>query len=1780
MTITVVERWKNPDSTADLNRRIKYLVKKGFVWGGEVTPTGVGLSILVNPFAAYTTDGMHAISDAVETLTVFSNQVNVVVFLAKYNTGGVPPVPVANLQVLEESVYNAHPDKAYMLELCRIDLPPLATTVVASDIDFTQRDAVDQVNRSAFRGITTYSLLPVPISPTNRVGDHYWVTDRSIYFYWNGSAWVPLSASSYNAESAIMNKSVVDAQNARFVDGTGVISGTMPHPDNSFASDLDIELRFPASTSNPEIGFKSFTALVNGHRIETYSNESYLTLDAKPGVGFWYDMIFLEVWREEILVPEDFLYERNPDGSVTYTIDALEDVLEQLQWSATSNNFNVNSIEPYSHGWRVVKWRFGKQQNIPAGSVCLYDAANGVVSGACTNIDGNAFTSQPAGAGTDDRIWRGVSTTSVDGYSWAIPLFVVKRTSAEAFPAPLQEFRDGVRYIFPVYPITDLTHAGREAVDSVRRQEPTPFQIDHYPYNQPSGFLSGLDFPLQSYTSGTVLGVYADQAHVRIRGLEDWIRLPGGYQIPLPASPGVGWARTLVYLKMNITLFANGVGSATNQQFVSNLHRPYIPSNTGGPVRGQGWKRGYVTFEYVAEDLGSTDILDEQDAMLAAGWIRGDDTMALKNAQYEDGGLWSKPITFDYDDRIHPYEVEWAIPVCLIHRRNQGAWNFNTNPNGSLGRPDGRVNHYWIFPDDLVDLRHMVDATQADLEVMAKSSIDLLLKGQLRTRLANKYKGAGTAGVVAGSRILQSDSIGAVTGAYALTTPDGVRGIWSDAKEFFPVAISFNLKSSSSGPLYDYSYNGGTQVGTLKIRAPGFVAGPSPAPGHAYATIVRRLAPIIYANLDTDWLSFYGPPCWTNASHSVLDGAWYIYYNASNFPVTGQIPFRWYLYPTNGSYSGRGQSFEVTEVNELGKAIEMTAYVDCTAIPPTGTVQLACLSYWVHYDRGYVGDFVSNYGLAEIPDVVHSVTLDPGLPSEEPVHVGPIYGSVRKTILSGSSSVTVTAAEARDAAGLTGFPSLCWIDCQQIVYTPDPTGVGKNVSSMVMASDRSFITITWSTPFAVDTTVDLLTYVYTDDMSKWVEVGRGGKSVQALFEYKESPEIDLGGSPSNYTMGWSLGSSLIRAPSINCNQSIAPFIWSRPVSGLGNWTAAFDPLPVKKLGFENSNLVRLLMNGTAERYVLVIAPVLTALTSAQKLLIHYTYTPYQGLSSSGGTPATVGTALPKMKSLLHGMVLANTDYYVTQSGPCSYFSGVDVLTGHTPAFSMNYGNPFVSFNTEMVPTFMEYNASSLVGALPEAGSHLMSGGNVDIGSLNAASVLRLPFPVNPSMAYSYIDYPVGCQDFDLDPGRLGAASGYGAYAPAYSPDSSYDQYHQFVNTLTRLALPCNHNFYTSLGDVQTAAALFRPTSTNDAVYQDSLPIWTYSLGNDVKLDIPFRCIGNNFVKRAMVQAELDGWLQVSAGSKCRLLYSTWDYSPGDLQFIDWARSNASSSQIDMGLGVSPHPMAIVLYPGWAMQPSLAVDYNQELLFSLRTWSDSSSGVIASASAVIEGGGRTAQTSVVADLVIHPFSSSSYYGMYYSRINQSGALGSTPHRTSGPTSLVGRMLEYPPTWTGDDALAADSMFAASNNGFGHGRGLYIGNTTQRFNAPALVPGTGTPLLELIAYLGIQFVDGYAAPPELPYAPPGPIFEENYAMFYPRDRGGPLAYCFYGMVINPKSNAYKNQAVLQIAGGPTGGPALNSPTTTVHDYSVFDQNDLHGTAIDAFWLKGRPIVKSQK
>jgi hypothetical protein len=121
-------------------------------------------------------------------------------------------------------------------------------------------------------------------------------------------------------------------------------------------------------------------------------------------------------------------------------------------------------------------------------------------------------------------------------------------------------------------------------------------------------------------------------------------------------------------------------------------------------------------------------------------------------------------------------------------------------------------------------------------------------------------------------------------------------------------------------------------------------------------------------------------------------------------------------------------------------------------------------------------------------------------------------------------------------------------------------------------------------------------------------------------------------------------------------------------------------------------------------------------------------------------------------------------------------------------------------------------------------------------------------------------------------------------------------------------------------------------------------------------------------------------------------------------------------------------------------------------------------------------------------------------------------------------------------------------------------------------PLLVPGSGTGLDVVLRRNDLVVSSGEEPPINVPYVPAEYVFDRSNRKYYQMDIGGPIAYVFFGALIRPESDGYRNQLVLQLSGGPTGGIVTTN--------NVYSADDLDGTAIDAFWPSGRPLMKSKK
>lgn len=1799
MTLKAIFRWKNPDSTADLNLRQANLVSRGISWGGEIQP-GVGLTINVTPAVAHSHDGMTVLENENTVLNVLAppgGQINVVVLKAQYNPGGSPAQPTLNWHVYEESVYNARPDKDYLIVYGKVILSGGAVSVTLLDIDTTERDVVDPMGRDLIRGIVaTPAALPLPPPNTNREGDGYYVVSENTFYFWDGLAWTAQTSGAFSTETTDFNRDVVKRERDRVIQGSGVLSGT--GGDTGFARHPQVAFN-PDPTQDSMMGFQSFEAVVNGHFVETHAQ--LVQLDPKADR---YDLIFLEVWREEVADPDSVTYERNPDGSTTYTLKQASDQYEQMLYTSglSGNNFSLKELGTDDHKFLVTKYRFGHITG--CGQNALSAPSDAAVVALALNFDGNAFTA-PTAIDPDSRTWYGTAPTAYDGVSWAIPISVVRRTTTEDFTtnSAIQVFRvsDWNRWVFPVYPIADVENAARENLetqnlqDAVAYKPPAVGKRMTYPNEKPSGFLTGMEYEIGPGVAPNTVQFYNEPFKVRVRGIEDWIDFSQilGFDTGLGVPPIVNYAREFVYLKMNITLFEDSVNKPN--YWLSPKHRPLFPSRFGfvSPVQGQGYKRGYVQWELVVDrnNVSIAKSLDEDSAMVANGYQRGDASLSTilpgSNFEFKDGGLWSKPIAVMEDDRVHPLEAEWAIPICLIHRRNSGAWDFMSNMNGSgPTRPDDRQDPALIHPDDLVDLRHMVDVSEGDLEAMLEADIEKLMKGQLRTRMASAWSGQGVGDNVAGSRILQSDIIGTAPPAFNLPVPDGNRAIWSDAREFQVVARSWDLTLAAGGPsdLIEYT-PGATPI--LILRAP------------VGAHLIRHTPTLIYTDNDgpippagpsATFLAFRSEPCWSTRQYN-HDG---VSAPAEPFPSPAEGKMLVPVTQAEARLEVNPETYTVLNTDDYGRPIEIR--YEMNNVPGT-----AVASWWVHYDRGLsIGagyPYNVNYGLAEIPDEVHRLVKGPTTGSPEEVNLGTLATVIRKTGVAGTS-IVITSAEVLAASGVSGATArIMGFDVFDITYSNGSPVIDPAVTTL--NSGQTTLTISWAGPYNGD--LEVVVYFETDVVDKWAEVGRGGKSVRGYFSWDEHT-IDYGVGAD--AQAYSLGSKVWQNAEVGDTLRHMPLFWTSAAPG-GPWALVPPFQSGFRAGYRYSNIVSLspqsVIAPPVQQYVKCIVPVLEAPSNiaADYLEIDYTYTPYQGLSADGGAIAVPATALVTLKERLHGEVVVNSDFYATQSGATSFFGGVDAWSGwptRIPDITLN------AFSSR----FSAYNCSALVA--PPSSKSALTWGHLDRRNSNAAAVMRLPFPASQSMSFgTVVNNTHRNMDFELDPGRTGAAAGQWSFAPAY-PDlltGVVVRADQFVNSLSRLA---SRGFRSENRRSYMVTAASYQGGHNGENYSHAITsgraAWVAGPSSPLEADCDLRpnrgeVVAN--VMTALANIYEDDLTNAGAGNGVQVTVPGY---PNMLKVDVFPTSYPQKYLLGnpySGFGIETFPGAIsnselllCVCSGslMAYYAARGPEYSAMSRIDLETSAVVTSRYLLSTKVVlgddiIQSSKDRLITGLLAaagfnsvphpDLVRVPFGSGSGMGQDYGATNV--ASWTRLARSSGRTSLKGARIAYPDSWTPAVITELESFIQASQLFHsGYGRGLYFGTTNRnRYTMPVLVPGSGIPINYLARNEHIVLDDNAEQPEAFPVQPMESLFENSNRRWYQADHGGQMAYVFYGLMINPESNSHHGRVTMQISGGPTS--ATDSLLGQEARFPEIGTEQVDGTALDAFHPTHRPILKSK-
>jgi hypothetical protein len=245
MALETLLKFRNLDSTLDLNNHLAGFFKRGIVSGGIVAPA-TGLNVTVTPFKLIGVDGMVVMeTSATVTLAVSANAINVVVFNSQYVSNDNP---IATFEVMDLATYNAAINQQYLTVFAIVNVPNVGQ-VLASYIDLSSRDVIDPVGRLAFRGyLTNSAFLP---TLNNRPGDFYMISsglgDNPALFAWNGVSWLNITDSLVVASLLNAHRNNLFSNEIHLTDAQAAAAeGTFGPPGEQYSSNVTIDI--PTST--------------------------------------------------------------------------------------------------------------------------------------------------------------------------------------------------------------------------------------------------------------------------------------------------------------------------------------------------------------------------------------------------------------------------------------------------------------------------------------------------------------------------------------------------------------------------------------------------------------------------------------------------------------------------------------------------------------------------------------------------------------------------------------------------------------------------------------------------------------------------------------------------------------------------------------------------------------------------------------------------------------------------------------------------------------------------------------------------------------------------------------------------------------------------------------------------------------------------------------------------------------------------------------------------------------------------------------------------------------------------------------------------------------------------------------------------------------------------------------------------------------------------------------------------------------------------------------------
>jgi hypothetical protein len=149
----------------------------------------LNLTVSVAPFVAHGTDGLVVISDAIESLTLTSGQIQYLVCFAQYQFNAAPLLQMKLVTPTDWSL-----NKASYFTFARFDLFTGAPhiTVPLLQVSYSDSDYSDKLGKQVWRSSVATKTVLDTIITQNRVGDTRLCLDTYQCYTWNGGSWQAL----------------------------------------------------------------------------------------------------------------------------------------------------------------------------------------------------------------------------------------------------------------------------------------------------------------------------------------------------------------------------------------------------------------------------------------------------------------------------------------------------------------------------------------------------------------------------------------------------------------------------------------------------------------------------------------------------------------------------------------------------------------------------------------------------------------------------------------------------------------------------------------------------------------------------------------------------------------------------------------------------------------------------------------------------------------------------------------------------------------------------------------------------------------------------------------------------------------------------------------------------------------------------------------------------------------------------------------------------------------------------------------------------------------------------------------------------------------------------------------------------------------------------------------------------------------------------------------------------------------------------------------------------